>query len=310
MQKRTSYLLAIITMVFWGTAFPFSKFIIDKSINPMVFLALRMSFALLFCFTYLIITKQVKEWLHMFKRHFWKLCALGVTLYAGSYIVQYFGVSYTTAINQTIISNTTTFFVVFLNFILYKHKPTKLFVISMITGFLGIVLIMLNDDLQISATTLKGDLLTILAFFLWSLYVILNRDITTKEKPLLVTTSVFIWTCALLVPLSFGFGMIQQLSQLNLLDWGIIAYLGIICSGVATLLYTIALSNENIPSENLALIGFLLPVVGIITSILILGEAITWRTIVGCLIVLASVFIIETKDGHTEEVKNLSEIEN
>ncbi|WP_371802966.1 DMT family transporter [Candidatus Lokiarchaeum ossiferum] len=306
MQKRTSYLLAIITMIFWGTAFPFSKYIIDKSINPIVFLALRMSFALLFCVVYLVATKQIKEWGKMFKRHFWKLFALGLTLYACSYIVQYFGVRYTSAINQTIISNTTTFFVVLLNFILYKRKPTKLFVISMITGFLGVLLIMLNDEMQISASTLKGDLLTLLSFFLWSLYVILNRDITTKEKPLLVTTSVFIWTCALLVPLSFGFGIVEQISTLIFLDWVVIAYLGIICSGIATLFYTIALSNETIPSENLALISFLLPVVGIITSIIVLGEAITWRTILGSMIVLASVFIIESKDEHKEELTSMA----
>jgi len=231
----------------------------------------------------------------MFKRNFWHLLILGLILYSSSYIIQYFGVSYTTAINQTIISNTTTFFVVFLNFILYRHKPTKIFVISMITGFLGVLLIMLNDNLQFSSTTIIGDLLTLLAFFFWSLYIVFNRKISIKENPQFVTLSVFIWVCFLLVPLSFGFGMTGQIKLLSILDWGIIAYLGIFCSGVATLFYTIALSNEEIPSENLALIGFLIPVVGIFTSFLVLDEEINWRIIVGCIIVIISVFIIESK---------------
>ncbi len=290
-------------MIFWGTAFPFSKYIIDKSINPIVFLALRMSFALLFCFGYTISTKQVKKWFFMFKRNFWHLLILGMILYASSYIIQYFGVSYTTAINQTIISNTTTFFVVFFNFILYHHKPTKIFVISMITGFLGILLIMLNDNLQISSTTIIGDLLTLLSFFIWALYVVFNRNISIKENPQFVTLSVFIWVCFLLVPLSFGFGMVEQVKLLSILDWGVIAYLGIICSGLSTLFYTIALSNEEIPSENLALIGFLIPVIGIFTSVLLLpDEEINLRIIVGCIIVIISVFIIESKKQEKLEI--------
>ena len=289
-------------MIFWGTAFPFSKYIVDKSINPIVFLALRMSFALLFCFVYLIFSRQIKNWFYMFKRNFWLLLVLGMILYSSSYIIQYFGVRYTTAINQTIISNTTTFFVVFLNFVLYRHKPTKIFVISMITGFLGVLLIMLNDNLQISSETVIGDLLTLLSFFIWALYVVFNREISIKENPLFVTVSVFIWVCFLLVPLSFGFGMVEQIELLSILDWGVIAYLGIICSGVATLFYTIALSNEEIPSENLALIGFLIPVVGIFTSFLVLDEEINWRIIVGCIIVIISVFIIESKKEEKLEI--------
>ncbi len=300
-NKRKSYFITIITMIFWGTAFPFSKFIIDKSIYPVVFLALRMAFALLFCFGYLFVTHQIKEWFSMFKRNIWALAGLGIALYATSYIVQCFGMGHTSAISQTIMSNTTTFFVVFFNFILYKHKPTKLFVVSMITGFLGVLLIMLTDNLQISSTTIYGDLLTLLSFFLWALFLVFNRAITTREKPLFVTVSVFIWACVFLVPLSFGFGMAEQITLLSILDWGIIAYLGIICSGVTILLYTIALSNKEIPSENLAIISFLIPVVGITTSILVLGEELNWRIIVGCIIVLASVFIIEAKKKQTTE---------
>ncbi len=301
MQKRTSYLLAIITMIFWGTAFAFSKLIINKAINPVVFLALRMLFAFVFCFGYLLLTKQIGEWFAMFRRNFWRTLFLGGGFYAFSYIIQYFGVRYTTAINQTIICNASTFFVVMLNLIIYRHKPTRKFVISMIVGFFGILLIMVNEEFHISQTTLIGDLLTLLSFFLWALYLVLNRDMTTKENPLFVTVSMFLWTSVLLVPLSFGFGMNEQFSLLNLIDWGVIAYLGIICSGVGTLLFSIALSNEEIPSENMALIHFLLPIVGITTSILVLGEELNWRIVVGCIIVLFSVFIIEAKKEKLSE---------
>ncbi|TFH31293.1 MAG: DMT family transporter [Promethearchaeota archaeon] len=302
MNKKNSYLLAVITMIFWGTAFAFSKVIIDQGIHPVVFLALRMSFAFFFLLVYLLLLNQLRPWFQMFKRHFWRLAVLGVVLYAISYLIQYIGVQYTTAINQTVISNTSTFFVVIFNYILYRRKPSKVFFASMIVGFVGVLFIILDEGFQLTSTTILGDLLTLLSFFLWGLYVVLNRSITINENPLYVTFSVFLWTTVSLVPLSFGFDIIHQIELLNWTHWGIIAYLGIICSGLATLLYTIALANKNIPSENLALISFLLPVVGIITSILVLNEGFSWQDLIGCSLVLISVFIVEGKQKPEPDV--------
>lgn len=300
-------MLAIITMLFWGTAFPFSKLIIDQGINPVVFLALRMGFAFLFLLGYILVLNQVKASFQMMKRHFWKLAILGVILFTGSYLIQYIGVQYTTAINQTVISNTTTFSVVIFNYLFYRRKPSKAFFMSMVMGFIGVLFIILDDGFQLTSATLRGDILTILAFTLWGLYIVVNRSVSIDENPLYITFSIFLWTTVSLVPLSFGFDFVHQVQILGWSHWVIIAYLGIVCSGITTLMYTMALSNESIPSENLALIGFLLPVVGIITSILLLNEGFSWQDLVGCGLVLISVFIVEGKqklepnlEQHTE----------
>lgn len=293
MHKRTSYILAVITMIFWGTAFPFSKRLIDNPLNPIVFLTLRMSFAFGALLVYLLVTKQVKLWLKYLKEHFWLLFLLGMGLYNLSYVIQYFGVRFTTATNQTIISNTTTFFVVIFNYLWFRHKPSKLFVVNMMVGFAGVSLIILNDEFHINSDTLLGDVITLLAFIIWALYVVMNRHLTSDVPPLFVTVSVFFFTCLFLIPTSFFFNITNEISLLDLGEWGILAYLGIICSGISTLMYTLALANTDIPSENLALIGFLLPVVGILVSILLLGEPLSWRIIVGCGVVLISVFLVE-----------------
>ncbi|MHA1521598.1 MAG: DMT family transporter [Promethearchaeota archaeon] len=306
-KKTTSYMLTVITMCLWGTAFPFSKLIIDLGIHPVVFLALRMGFAFLFLLGYLLMLNQLNAWFQMMKRHFWMLAILGVILFSGSYLIQYVGVQYTTAINQTVISNTSTFFVVIFNFLLYRHKPSKNFFVSMILGFVGVLFIILDDGFQFSSATIQGDLLTLLSFFLWGLYIVLNRSLTINEKPLYVTFTVFLWTAVSLIPLSFQFDIIHQVQSIQWSHWGIIAYLGVVCSGLATLLHTMALANEDIPSENLALIGILLPVVGIITSILVLGEGFTWQDLIGCALVLASVLIVESKSKSKNKSKNKSE---
>ncbi|MHA1675371.1 MAG: DMT family transporter [Promethearchaeota archaeon] len=308
MNKKTSYMLAVITMIFWGTAFAFSKVIVDHGIHPVVFLALRMSFAFIFLLGYLILLKQLRPWFQMFKRNFWKLLVLGVVLYAISYIIQYVGVQYTTAINQTVISNASTFFVVILNYILYRHKPSRTFIASIIVGFVGILFIILDDGFQMTSATIQGDILTLFSFLLWSLYIVLNRGITLNEKPLFVTFSVFLWTTISLVPLSFEFDIIHQVQLLEWSHWVIIAYLGVVCSGFATLLYTMALANEDIPSENLALINILLPVVGIITSILVLDEGFSWQDLIGCTLVIISVFIVESKQKSQKENGQQTEI--
>ena len=308
MNKKTSYLLAITTMMFWGTAFPFSKLIIDQGIHPVVFLTLRMGFAFVFLLGYLLISHQVNASFQMIRRHFWKLAGLGVILYTGSYMIQYIGVQYTTAINQTVISNTSTFAVIIFNYLFYRRKPSKIFLISMIMGFIGVLFIILDDGFQLTSATLLGDILTIIAFFLWGLYIVVNRSISLDEKPIYITFSTFLWTTVSLVPLSFGFDIVQQVQQMEWSQWGIIAYLGIVCSGITTLMYTMALSNEKIPSENIAIIGFLLPVVGIIFSVLLLDEGFSWQDLMGCVLVVISVFIVERRQKLEPNIGQQAEI--
>ena len=300
-SKQSSYIIAVVAMIIWGTTFPLSKLVIPP-LTGTIFTLIRVTFALVIFLIYLQLIHQFREFWQLFTSRFWFFLGLGGILYGLSYAVQYYAIRYTTAINQSILSNFTTFFVILLNFIIYRRKPQKKFVIGLVFGVIGAILIIVDDNFSLSSGTLLGDLLTLFSFFIWAGYVIVSKPIAERENSLYVLTAVFLGAFIVLLPLSFIDQGFSSLQDLTLSQWGILCYLGVICSGVATLLYTIGLSNEAIPSENISLIGLLLPIVAIFTSVLLLDEKFTLRILIGVILILGSVVIaeIEPKKSETE----------
>ncbi|MHA1745738.1 MAG: DMT family transporter [Promethearchaeota archaeon] len=306
--KQSSYVIAVFAMIIWGTTFPLSKLVIPPLSGPL-FTSIRVILALVVFLMYLLVVHQIRAFWQVFTSHFWLFLLLGGGLYGLSYAVQYYGIQFTTAINQSILSNSTTFFVIFLNFILYRRKPQKKFVFGLIFGIVGVLFIMVDDTFSFSTDTLWGDLLTLLSFLFWAGYIVWSKPITEKENSLHVLTAIFVGALIVLIPLSFIDHGYTALQDLTASQWGILVYLGVICSGIATLLYTISLSNEAISSENMSLISLLLPIVAIITSILLLDEVFSWRILIGVILILVSVVIAEREPKNrkekTEEIDHL-----
>lgn len=212
--------------------------------------------------------------------------------YAGSYILQYWGIEYTTATNQAMLSNTQTFWLIFFNFIILKKKPSKKFIPGAILAFIGVLLIILNDEFRFSSETIKGDIISLVTFVFWGLYSFFVKPLSEAEKPVYITTSIIISGIIILLPVSIVSGAINEMIQLSEFQWFLMIYLGIFAVGFTFILWATALSNKNLPSENVVLITMLNPVVGVITSILWLDETLTINRVIGIFIVLFAVFIV------------------
>jgi drug/metabolite transporter (DMT)-like permease len=267
-----SYLFAVIAVLIWGTTFALSKFILPP-LNPITFTAIRSVIGITVLLLFLIVTHQVHQWIVVFKKRFFNLLWVGIIFYAGSYLLQYWGIMYTTATNQAMLSNTQTFWLVFFNFIILKKKPSKRFILGAILAFIGVLFIILNEEFQISPETIKGDLISIVTFIFWGLYSFCVKPLSEQEKPLFVTTSIIMSGLILLVPLSLGLGAINEI-------------------GLTFICWATALSNKEIPSENIVLITMLNPVIGVITSVLWLDELLTPSKVLGIFIVLLAVVVV------------------
>ena len=244
-------------------------------------------------FSYLIISKQLKPWIQVIKTHFWTLLCLGVISYAVSYLLQYLGLSFTTATRQAIMSNTQTFWVVMINLIIFKRKPKPLFILGAVLAFFGVFLVVYDNSSAGSNGYLIGDIISLISFISWGAYTAFSKHISTQEPPLFVTTSIILFATIFLTPLSFGLGAYQELIQLTGIQWLIMIYMGCICVGITFLLWANALADKEIPSENIAIITMLNPIVGIMFAAIILGELISLQEFIGLCIVLFSVIIAE-----------------
>ena len=293
MNKQNSYFAAIASLLLWGTTFALAKMVTPDPLNPFTFIALRSFFGLLVLFSSLIFTNKVKEWFQVFKRHIKSFILIGTLFFAVAYLLQYWALSMTTASNQSIISNTQAFWVVIFNIIIFRQKPSKQFVMGLMLATGGIFLIIFNPNISISGGTLIGDLLSILSFIFWGGYTAFIKPIATKEKPIYITTSIILIGALVIIPASLFTGAPAELTQLNLSQWLIVIFLGVFCVGITYLLWNIALANKEIKSENIAILTALNPVIGIITSVLWLGESFSVRMFIGFVLVMIALFVSE-----------------
>ncbi|MHA1648461.1 MAG: DMT family transporter [Promethearchaeota archaeon] len=293
LKRIDAYIIAIIATVLWGTVFAFSKKITPVPLSPIVYTGMCSMMGTVFLFLFLLISRQLKVWWRVFKKYSNKFLLISIGFYVIASIVQFWALGHTTAINQSIFSNTQALWVVIFNMFFFKHRPTRKFVAGMILAITGVLIILVNKDFSISSATIIGDIFSLVSYILWGGYIAFLDPICKKENPIIVTFSVLLIGGILLTPLMFINGAIYDVSMLSSSQWSILLYLGIFCVGITYLLWSWALSCKEIPSENIGLTSLLIPVVGIFTSIIFLGEILTLRTIIGTIVILGALFIAE-----------------
>ena len=290
---KKAYLAAFFAIVFWGTTFAVGKLVTPVPLNSISFTMIRTIFGGLVLLLYLGVTHQIQAWIEILKRYRWQLLCLGAFGFTLSYILQYWALSMTTATNQSIISNTQTFWVVILNFIVFHRKPKAIFVIGAILAFIGVILVIFNGELGVTPVTLKGDLLSILTFFSWGAYTTFTKPLSMKEKSIFITSGIIFWAMIFVIPFGVLSNAFVEMQLLTAAEWGIMLYLGVVCVAGSFILWNYALSDKNVHSENIALFTLLNPVVGIFFAVILLGEVITWQIIGGIILIIVGLIIAQ-----------------
>ena len=294
MKTKSHYIIALIAFVLWGLTFPFGKMVLPPlSSYSFVFLRSLMGFSLLFVI--LAIQKEIKPWFQSLKENFWSLFLFSLGPFALSYTIQFYAIQYTTAINQSIIAQTSVIWVVLINFLVFKQKPQLKFIMGVLTGIFGVILIITSSSVSSSTNTLKGDLLSIVAFICWGSYTAFSKPLAVKIKPKYLTTSVLMFGGIFLSGISIGTGLFDQVNQLTTIQWVVLLYLGFICTGLAYLLHMIGLSGPEVKSEYIAYFTLIMPIISASFSVLFLGEQLSWRIGLGTFFVFLSVLIIQYK---------------
>lgn len=302
--KNKSYLFAILTVCMWGTTFALSKFLVPDPLSTITFTAIRTLLGFITIIIYFLASGSIRAWWVFFRSNWKYLSFLGVCLYSVSYMVQYLGIQYTDAMNQAIISNTIPFWVVMWNFLVFRRKPDRRFFPAAFIAFIGVVLIEISGTFDLQNGNLLGDLISIGAFALWGAYNVAARKILEDNDPIYVTGSLLFTATIFMVPFSLINGAIPQILSLDGVSWLLLMYLGVAAIGLAFILWNTALSNKNVPSENISLIIMLNPVVGILTSLLFLGEQMTVQKFLGCVFVFSAIFIVNYRKNRKNKKKN------
>ena len=205
--------------------------------------------------------------------------------------------TYTMASNVGVIISAAPFFTAILSHLLLK-KEEKLgaaFFVGFLIAMAGIALISFNGSaLQLNPT---GDLLALLAAFLWACYSILTRRISGYGyNTILTTRRIFFYGILFMVPALFLFDFRLELDRFAnpVYLWNIL-FLGLGASALCFVTWNFAVRLLGAVKTSVYI--YLVPVITVAASVVILREPITWMTGAGTVLTLAGLLLSEGKWG-------------
>jgi drug/metabolite transporter (DMT)-like permease len=284
MKQLGIYSAAILSMLFWSSAFVWSKIALQYY-SPITIVLLR-----------LIIASILMEWIaRVFVKerkikiehryHFILLSFFEPFCY---FIGEYFGMQYVSATIGALVISTIPVFTPFVAYLLLKEKITKYGIFGLFLSFGGVVLIVLQDsDWQ---TSLKGIALLFFAVFSGLSYGFLLRKIAANYSSILIVKVQSQIGALMFLPLFLLFDVSHFLSvRPDVLIIGTIVKLAVFASCGAFLLFTIAMRHMGLTNANL--FTNLIPVFTAFISYIVLNEAFSMQKIVGVVIVIFGLFI-------------------
>jgi len=294
-KARNGHLCALITIIVWGTTFIATKVLLQV-FNPVEILFVRSILALITLFV--ICPQPMKGTTLKQELTFAGAGFCGIFLY---YVLQNVSLTYTLASNAGVIVSVAPFFTVLLSRIFLKEegKIKARFMLGFVVAMAGIFLISFNGTkMQLNPL---GDILVLISAFVWAIYSILTKNISSYGYSTVMTTrKMFVYGTIFLIPCWWIFdcelGLERFADPANIFYF---LFLGVGASALCFVSWNYALKVLGAVKTSVYI--YLDPVVTVVMSVLILREKITLLSGIGTLLALAGLLISEGKPGKAEE---------
>ena len=163
--------------------------------------------------------------------------------------------------------------------------------LGMIIAFVGSVMLALKDGL-VWGDSIMGDLLALLAAFVWAFYSMALKKLNRSYSTLFITRKLFFYGILSALPL-----LAMEESQINWQAvsrpevWGNLLYLGLICSMAAYFIWGITV--KRIGAVRASNYFYLSPIISMIAAAIWFGERTNAVAYIGCVLILAGVIMAE-----------------
>ena len=288
-NSARGHLAALLTIVIWGTTFISTKvLLVDFQPVEILFIRFVMGFLALLAVCHRRLRGVTRRQEGLFALA--GLC--GVCLY---YLLENIALTYTMASNVGVIISVSPCFTALLTHFLMRGedrlRPT--FFAGFAVAMAGICLISFNGSTL--ALDLRGDLLALLAAFVWACYALLTRKISALGHPTVLTTRrTFFYGLVFMLPVLALSGARPDLAcLLDPVDLGNLLFLGLGASALCFVTWNFAVKELGAVKTSVYI--YLVPVITVAASVAILDEPFTWMTGVGMALTLMGLFLSEGK---------------
>lgn len=286
-RKSAGHLAALFTIIIWGTTFISTKVLLaDFRPVEILFFRFVMGFAVLL----LAYPRRMKGVGRRQEMTFVLAGLSGICLY---YLLENMALTYTMASNVGVIISAAPFFTAILSrlFLKSEGKLRANFFIGFAVAMAGVALIGFNGSrMELNPA---GDVLAVLAAFVWACYSILTRKISSFGYPVILTTRrTFFYGILFMVPALFFFDFQMGLERFADVTYLLnILYLGLGASALCFVTWNFAVKVLGAVKTSVYI--YMVPVITVVTSVLILREPVTWVSIMGTVLTVAGLFLSE-----------------
>nr|WP_297844737.1 DMT family transporter [Ignavibacterium sp.] len=276
----------MLAVIFWGASFIATKFLLEE-VSPETIISLRLILAIILLTIVALITKS--DFSINLKNHLRILLLAAVAVF--HLWIQITGLKYTTAANTGWIIGTAPIFIALLGFIFLKEKLNSIKISGIVIAFVGLLLLVgKGNPLNIDLVKNVGDLLVLFSSFTWGVYSIINKKISLNYSPLMTILYLFILMALIIIPFNINKKAVDSIIHLSTIGWISILFLGLLCSGVAYVIW--AYSLREMESAKVGAYLYLEPFVTVLTAWLFLKEEITALMVLSGLLIIFGVYLV------------------
>ena len=275
-------LILLFIAIAHGSAFPFTKLVLNDSVPPILMASLRMGLVLLILIPFWKF--KIPD-----KRYIPSLVAFSISMGVMVYVFMTLALYYSSVISPVIVGSQLAipFGILLSAFILNENISNKKWLL-IFAAFIGVLIIFFDSKLVDNFLGLFFASLMALSFAFAQVF---SRQL--KDLDISLTnafTGLFGFIILLILSYFIEGNIVSNIKLINAHTWGYISYQAIIVSLGAHLLmfylYKFYTVGQIFPSYSL------FPIFGIGLSFLIFGEVPTFLFLIGSIIVLTSVFLL------------------
>ena len=282
----------LVACVLWAVSFVATKVALDAA-PPLVVVTLRLLISALCFLPWIVATGGtkglggVRSLLRLFV-----LSLFGTSLHYG---LQTVGLQFTTASNASLYTTTGPITILLLSALFLGERITMRKALGVVLAVAGVLVVMGPETLFAFdlGGHLKGDLLVLASLVMWGLFTVYGKKMIDELGALRVTAWVTVIGAATMIPVGWNEARATGfiLADMTVEAWLAIAFLGVACSFLATLLYFVALGLSE--SQKVGVYLYTIPPMTAVVAALYLGETITANLMIGAVLVIGGVALTE-----------------
>ncbi len=163
---------------------------------------------------------------------------------------------------------------------------------------IGVVVLVGGDAIHLHSDTWVGDLITLAGTIGFSVYTVLAKKVALQYDTISMNTFCNLAGAILVLPLAVHQGIHLQWSSVGWIGWTGLAYMVLVSSVAAYLIYFWALRHVN--ASRLAMFTYVEPPLATLLGVILLGEKLTSMLLLGGGLILAGVYLAEFAVGSAE----------